>query len=115
MLLWLTITSRVSLKFAKWYRLKFANLRAGYNITLKGYPLLNVGSTNKPTYYPAELVEIMPGQVVKAKLTGKETTEMLGFACRSPYANAFSITTDGRETLGLDDEKLVSVSLIAGD
>lgn len=66
-----------------------------------------MGSIDKPTFYPAEFVEIIPGQSVKAKLTGKETTEMLGFACRSPYANAFSIVTDGRKTLGLDDENLV--------
>lgn len=32
---------------------------------------------------------------------------MVNFACRTPYANALSITTDARETLGLDDDALV--------
>lgn len=32
---------------------------------------------------------------------------MVNFACRSPYANALSISTDARETLGLDDGMLV--------
>ncbi|KAF7543090.1 hypothetical protein G7046_g10062 [Stylonectria norvegica] len=77
-----------------------------YGVTLKDYPLMNLGRPEKPTYYPAEYIEIPAGQTIKAKLTAKETTEMLGFACRSPYANALSITTDGRETLGLDDPNL---------
>ncbi|KAK7408739.1 hypothetical protein QQX98_009096 [Neonectria punicea] len=77
-----------------------------YKVTLKDYPLLNMGSSDKPTYVPAEFVEIQPGQSVKAKLMPRETTEMVNFACRSPYANAFSITNDGRGALGLDDESL---------
>ncbi|KAH7175582.1 ribonuclease H-like domain-containing protein [Dactylonectria macrodidyma] len=77
-----------------------------YKVTLKDYPLLNMGSADKPTYYPAEFVEIQPGQSVKAKLMPKETTDMVNFACRSPYANAFSITNDGRGALGLDDGSL---------
>ncbi|KAM5346608.1 hypothetical protein ACJ41O_009613 [Fusarium nematophilum] len=69
----------------------------------QNYPLLNLGNAAKPTFVPAEFVEIQPGQSVKAKLTSKESTEMVNFACRSPYANALSITTDAREALGLDD------------
>jgi hypothetical protein len=37
---------------------------------------------------------------------------MVQFACRSPYANLFSISTDARETLGLDDETMVCVAVI---
>ncbi|KAL6409509.1 hypothetical protein AUP68_05884 [Ilyonectria robusta] len=77
-----------------------------YNVSLKDYPLLNMGSADKPTYVPAEFVEIQPGQSVKAKLMPRETTDMVNFACRSPYANAFSITNDGRGALGLDDGSL---------
>lgn len=78
-----------------------------YGVTLSNYPVLNMGSSTNPSYFPAEFLEIQPGQSVKAKLTGVETTDMLSFACRKPSANAFSITTDGRETLGLDDGGLV--------
>ncbi|KAF4992825.1 hypothetical protein FDECE_13611 [Fusarium decemcellulare] len=77
-----------------------------YNVELGNYPVLNLGRADKPTFVPAEFVEIQPGQSVKAKLTSRESTEMVNFACRSPYANALSITTDARETLGLDDDLL---------
>ncbi|RKK83127.1 hypothetical protein BFJ69_g2669 [Fusarium oxysporum] len=77
-----------------------------YNVNLKNYPLFNVGTAAKPTFVPAEFLEIQPGQSVKAKLTGAESTDMVNFACRTPYANALSITTDARETLGLDDDTL---------
>jgi hypothetical protein len=78
-----------------------------YNFQPQNYPLLNLGTASKPTFVPAEFVEIQPGQSVKAKLNSRESTEMVNFACRSPYANALSITGEGRETLGLDGEVLV--------
>ncbi|KAF5672919.1 putative argonaute like post-transcriptional silencing QDE-2 [Fusarium circinatum] len=75
-----------------------------YNVNLQNYPLFNVGTAAKPTFVPAEFLEIQPGQSVKAKLNGAESTDMVNFACRTPYANALSITTDARETLGLGDK-----------
>ncbi|KAG8671632.1 hypothetical protein FPOAC1_004884 [Fusarium poae] len=81
---------------------------------LKDYPLLNLGTAANPNFTPAEYVEILPGQSVKAKLTSQESTAMVDFACRSPYANALSITTDARETLGLDDEKLDQFGIQVG-
>ena len=80
-------------------------MKKEYNKTLGDYPLVNVGSPKKPIFFPAEFVEIQPGQSVKAKLTGNETTAMLDFACRSPYANAITISSDCRETLGLDNQE----------
>ncbi|KAM4067847.1 piwi domain-containing protein [Hirsutella rhossiliensis] len=70
------------------------------------YPLVNLGRSDKPTLFPAEVIEIQPGQSVKARLTMNETTAMLDVACRSPYSNATSISADGRKTLGLDDNSL---------
>ncbi|RSL70256.1 hypothetical protein CEP54_001879 [Fusarium duplospermum] len=84
----------------------FDYYRSKYNFQPQNYPLLNLGTASKPTFVPAEFVEIQPGQAVKAKLNSRESTEMVNFACRSPYANAFSITGEGRETLGLDGEVL---------
>lgn len=73
---------------------------------LRDYPLVNLGRADKPTLFPAEMIEVQPGQSVKAQLTMTETTAMLDVACRSPYSNALSISGDGRKTLGLDDEGL---------
>ncbi|KOS19838.1 Protein argonaute 1B [Escovopsis weberi] len=61
---------------------------------------------NKPTYFPAEFVELEAGQSIKASLSMDETTAMLEFACRSPYSNALSISTESRKVLGLDDQEL---------
>lgn len=58
---------------------------------------------------PAELLEIIPGQVLRRKTTPEETASMILFACRSPVANATSLTTFGRKCLSLDgNQKLVS-------
>ncbi|KAM0439826.1 hypothetical protein ACHAPT_000923 [Fusarium lateritium] len=84
----------------------FDYYRQKYNFQPQNYPVLNLGTATNPTFVPAEFVEIQPGQAVRAKLTGVETAQMVNFACRSPYANALSITTEGRETLGLDDDML---------
>lgn len=73
---------------------------------LGDYPIANIGRPDRPVFMPVEMIEIQPGQPIKAKLTMDETTEMLRFACRSPYDNAVSISIDSRKTLGLDDEQL---------
>ncbi|KAF4345698.1 putative argonaute like post-transcriptional gene silencing QDE-2 protein [Fusarium beomiforme] len=85
-----------------------------YSIDLANYPLFNVGTAAKPTFVPAEFLEILPGQSVKAKLNGAESTDMVNFACRTPYANALSITTDARQTLGLDEEVLGQFGIQVG-
>ncbi|KAJ6442123.1 stem cell self-renewal protein Piwi [Purpureocillium lavendulum] len=79
-----------------------------YKKQLKDLPLVNLGRADKPTLFPAEMIEIQPGQSVKAKLTMSETTAMLDIACRTPYANALSNSGDARNTLGLDDESLTN-------
>lgn len=52
------------------------------------------------------MIEILPGQAIKASLSMDETTAMLEFACRSPYSNALSISTASRQVLKLDDPYL---------
>ncbi|KAJ6436655.1 Protein argonaute 18 [Purpureocillium lavendulum] len=84
----------------------FEYFRQKYKRDLKDYPLVDLGSREKPMLFPAELIEVQPGQSVKANLTMNETIAMLNMACRSPFANALSISTDARETLGLDDNRL---------
>ncbi|KXH44790.1 eukaryotic translation initiation factor 2C 3 [Colletotrichum nymphaeae SA-01] len=67
-------------------------------------PLVNLGTREKPTFFPAEQCTIIAGQAVRAKLSGQDTTEMLNFACRSPFSNAVSLTFDSCKALGLDSE-----------
>ncbi|KAI0539100.1 ribonuclease H-like domain-containing protein [Xylaria digitata] len=80
--------------------------RYGYDVNPK-YPVVNVGSEAKPVYMPAELVEIIDGQPLRRKTTPDETRGMINFSCRSPYANATSISTYGRQVLGLDNPEFL--------
>ncbi|EFZ02610.1 Piwi, PAZ and DUF1785 domain protein [Metarhizium robertsii] len=73
-----------------------------YGMTLQDFPVLNLGTPKRPSFFPAEVIEIQPGQSVRAKLTGEETTAMLAFACRTPYENALSISSDARNVLEYD-------------
>lgn len=70
-------------------------------------PLVNVGSVNDPRYYGAEQIEILPGQTVRVKLNPAESTDMINWACRPPFANAASLSTIGREVLDHDANVLL--------
>ncbi|EXF86238.1 piwi domain-containing protein [Colletotrichum fioriniae PJ7] len=69
----------------------------------KSLPLVNLGTANKPMFFPAERCTIAAGRAVSSKLTGDETTAMLDFACRSPSANAISLERGCVAALGLDE------------
>ncbi|KAI1141519.1 Piwi-domain-containing protein [Hypoxylon sp. FL0543] len=85
----------------------------GYQVKPK-YPVVKFGNT-RPIYMPAELLEVIPGQVLKRKTLPDETAQMILFACRSPVANATSIMTMGRRVLGLDgNPKLVQFGVTVG-
>ncbi|KAI1472880.1 Piwi-domain-containing protein [Daldinia caldariorum] len=91
------------------YYLKRYGLKVDPNL-----PVIKFG-TNRPTYCPAELLEVIPGQPLKRKLTGDETSKMILFACRSPWANATSIMNEGRRCLGLDgNTALTKFNVTAG-
>ncbi|KAI9649033.1 hypothetical protein NHQ30_001600 [Ciborinia camelliae] len=74
------------------------------------FPVVNVGNNIKPSYLPAEVCIIKPGQVVKKSLLGDQTRLMLDFANRRPEPNAMSIITSGKQVLGLNakDNPLLS-------
>jgi hypothetical protein len=76
-------------------------------------PLINVGSTGKPVYVLAELCKIVPGQPARKKLGGREQDAMIQFACRPPPANAKSVSTAGRELLGLDNNPLLVSRIVS--
>jgi eukaryotic translation initiation factor 2C len=63
--------------------------------------VLNLGTSQNPSYFPAEVCILLPGQNVKRRLSPQETQIMIKFACRNPMENGRSITDDGTKTLGL--------------
>ncbi|KAI1173532.1 ribonuclease H-like domain-containing protein [Nemania sp. FL0916] len=70
-------------------------------------PVVNVGTKKKPIYMPADLVEIIDGQPLQRKTNPGETRDMILFACRSPFANATSVSEAGRKVLGLDGSQIL--------
>ncbi|OTB09514.1 hypothetical protein M426DRAFT_50484 [Hypoxylon sp. CI-4A] len=86
-----------------------------YGHTVQNYPVIKLGSDLRPVYMPAELLEVIPGQPLARKTTPDETATMITFACRSPFANASSITSVGRQLLGLDNNsKLAEFKVAVG-
>ncbi|EMR72688.1 putative qde2-like protein [Eutypa lata UCREL1] len=81
----------------------------------RNLPVVNVGTAVKPVYMPAELVEVIPGQPLKRKTNPAETAQMILSACRSPFANATSITTIGRMCLKLDQNPKLNEFGISAD
>lgn len=77
----------------------------------KTMPLVNLGTRDRPMFFPAEQCTIIAGQAVRSKLTGEETTAMLDFACRSPFANAISLTVDSCTALGFEENTLKNFGL----
>ncbi|KAI0300639.1 Piwi-domain-containing protein [Multifurca ochricompacta] len=74
-----------------------------YNIRLQhpdDLPLIDVGGPGKPTYIPAELCDIEPGEPHLGKLGPRETSDMLKVASRKPGANAQLIVERGLQRLG---------------
>lgn len=64
-------------------------------------PVVNVGTEQNPSYLPAEVCVVVPGQSAMAKLSGDQTRNMIRFAVRGPWMNAESIVNDGFSTAGL--------------
>jgi eukaryotic translation initiation factor 2C len=85
----------------------FEFFKAQHGITLQHptLPVLNVGTRNDPSYLPAELATVLPGQPVRRLLSGRQTEHMLRFAARPPRANAESIVGtpgNGLKTMGFN-------------
>lgn len=71
-------------------------------------PVLNVGSSMRPNYLPAEACQMLPGQPVKRRLNANQTQEMIKFACRTPSQNATSVVQDGKNVLSLNQNPILS-------
>lgn len=91
---------------------------AEYNIHLKQplEPVINVGTKEKPSWIPPELLTVEPGQQYRRKLDGQQTDNMLGFAVRKPAENARRIVEQGAAMMGLSEnnQNLVGVHSVFG-
>jgi eukaryotic translation initiation factor 2C len=64
-------------------------------------PVVNVGTRENPSYLPAQVCYVLPGQPAKNKLSPAQTAKMIQFAVRRPAENAASIVTQGHKIVGL--------------
>ncbi|CAO1601400.1 hypothetical protein XANCAGTX0491_005063 [Xanthoria calcicola] len=74
------------------------------------FPVVNVGTSANPSYLPAEVCTIVPGQISHAKLSPAQTDGMIRFAVRRPTVNAQSIDQDGPTAVGLSPHIVGGVS-----
>ncbi|KAH8807748.1 RNA interference and silencing protein [Xylogone sp. PMI_703] len=75
------------------------------------YPVVNTGTRDDPKYLPADMCNVLPGQVAVKKLSPEQTKNMIQFACRRPFLNADSITNDSPSVLGFSDPLLKSYDI----
>jgi len=62
---------------------------------------VNLGETDKPTWFLPKHLWGFPNQLYKQKLTGDQTTKMLEHASLQPEQNRYAILTDGLRALGI--------------
>lgn len=61
---------------------------------------INVGTFSQPTWYPSELLQILPNQSVRDLLPGSLGDRMNKESCRLPHENFGSIVGEGLPALG---------------
>jgi hypothetical protein len=71
--------------------------------------VVNVGNREHPSYLPAEVCVVLPGQTIKRRLSPDQTQNMIRQAVRKPFQNADSIITDGKDVLGLNQANAMTV------
>ncbi|KAI1757701.1 ribonuclease H-like domain-containing protein [Xylaria castorea] len=78
-----------------------------YRITIQDprLPVINVGTGEDPSYLPAEVCDVVPGQRTTHHLSAFQTKKMIDFAVRGPAANAMSIVSKARSTTGISEDK----------
>ena len=69
-------------------------------------PVVNVGNRDHPSFLPAEVCMVQPGQTIKRRLSPDQTQQMITFACRKPWENGNSIVKDGKDVLGLNQSAI---------
>ncbi|KAI3335386.1 RNA interference and gene silencing protein [Ustulina deusta] len=81
----------------------FDFLRETYNILIRDPNLLviNVAGQDNPSYLPAEVCEVRPGQPAR-KLSDSQKQKIRPFAVQQPVYNAQSIVNSGGQLLGFE-------------
>lgn len=76
-----------------------------YDITLKNpeRPLMIIASPGKIILLPTQVLEILPNQAFKGKLSDDATANMILAACQPPNINAQAIIGPGLKELGYLD------------
>ncbi|KAI9845325.1 MAG: hypothetical protein M1837_004947 [Sclerophora amabilis] len=64
-------------------------------------PVVNIGNEQHPSWIPAQLCNVLPGQVARKKLSPDQTQEMIKVACRKPAENASLIVGEGARVMGI--------------
>ncbi|KAI1122114.1 RNA interference and gene silencing protein [Nemania abortiva] len=74
-----------------------------YNIVVRdpSLPVVSIGTKEDPSYSPADVCYVKPGQPAKTKLSPSQTQQMIRFSVRRPTENARSIASSGQQ-LGLE-------------
>lgn len=73
----------------------------GRSIANPNLPVVNVGNRENPSYLPAEVCIVLPGQNSQSKLDPVQSQNMIRIAVRPPWQNANSIMQEGLSTVGL--------------
>lgn len=82
---------------------------AAYQMTLKhpDIPVVNIGNNKRPIYLPVEVCVIPPGQTFSGELATAQRQQIITFSCRKPPLNWKSIMTDGKDVVGITDDKIM--------
>ncbi|KAI0906621.1 ribonuclease H-like domain-containing protein [Ustulina deusta] len=80
--------------------------KSTHNIQIRepSMPVLNVGTKENPSYLPAQVCVVLPGQPAKNHLSPSQTQRMIQFAVRGPADNANSIVSKGLITAGVSTD-----------
>ena len=79
-------------------------------ITEPQLPVVNVGSSNNPSYLPMQVCQVVLGQPAGTLLSPTQTQQMIRFAVRKPHENARHITNTGVQQIGLSPSSIYMVS-----
>ncbi|KAG8798792.1 hypothetical protein FRC16_006546 [Serendipita sp. 398] len=82
---------------AEYFRKKYPNNPIEY----PHLPLVDIGTSEKPNYIPAELCQIIRAIPFRGKLDDRQTSDMLRVACQSPRVNSNLIRGEGFDKLNL--------------
>ena len=97
-----SVTTQICAQLTEW-------IVHGRQIADPMLPVVNVGNREHPSYLPAEVCIVLPGQYSQSKLGSGQTQQMIRFAVRKPWENANSITQEGIRTVGLSPQANVNL------